>query len=166
MENLIILSDEGKAILKFAIHINAIHFLCYRHLIEKMGAFTPIAGVTRRLLFIQSLKLYEDALLQALSDVNALIQNKLVSEAAVNKFIKIFGFELKDNVIYKGEATNHKNGLWVRSPFGVSTCSNHIERLHRTLNKATKGIRPKVNRLNQIFLKLTKYYDNFSKKIS
>ena len=144
--------------------MNSTQFLCYRHLIEKVGAHTPIGAITRRLLFIQSLDRYEDSLPQPLSDVNTLIANKMVSESAINKFIEIFGFEFKNGMVLQGESTNHKNALWMRSPFGVSTCSNHVERLHLSLNNATKNFKSKVMRLNQILIKLTKYYDNYSKR--
>ena len=163
LKDLIILSDEGKAIEKFVNNLNdATHFFCFRHLIEKLGSFTPIASIARRLLFKNTLDLYEAALCQAISDVNVLIENKQVTNDAVLKFIQIFGLEMHDGKVIQGKTTNHKNGLWCRAPFGVSTCSNHIERLHRTLNESTQKSRSIAKKFFIVITQLKSYYSNYS----
>ena len=161
-----ILSDEGNAISKFInLHdMEEIHFYCFRHLIEKVGSFTPIAAVTRRLLFIPTLDQYIASLPQAISDVNEFIKNNLVTSNGIQKFINIFNLNFNNNQIYQNDIIDHKNGLWRRAPYGISSCSNHIERLHRTLNEATAGSYSITKKHSIVISEITKYYSNYSEK--
>lgn len=158
-----ILSDEGLAIAKFVEINEASQFLCYRHLIESVGSCSPIGAITKRLLFMPTLVEFETALPQALSDVNELIKNNMVTKKGLLKFIKIFELSLNnDQIVIQSNGSIYKNGLWWRSPFGISTCSNHIERLHLTMNNATKSIRNLSKRLNIVITELYKCYNNYS----
>ena len=77
-----------------------LHFYCFRHLIERVGSFTPISAVTRRLLFIPTLDQYIASLPQAISDVNEFIQNNLVTNNGLQKFASIFNLTIRNNQIY------------------------------------------------------------------
>ena len=102
LKNFPILSDEGNAISKFvSLHgMEQLHFYCFRHLIERVGSFTPISAVTRRLLFIPTLDQYIASLPQAISDVNEFIQNNLVTNNGLQKFASIFNLTIRNNQIY------------------------------------------------------------------
>lgn len=47
-------------------------------------------------------------------------------------------------------------------PFGISTCSNHIERIHRTLNLKTSTFRSLSKRFAETINTINSYYNNYS----
>ena len=158
-----ILSDEGLAIQSFANHYELIHFFCFRHLIEKVGSNSILGEITRRLLFQPSIEGYKNALKQALEDIHQYLLANIVQISQVRKFQKIFlmimfGYNLIP-LTY-----DHKNGIWNRAFYGVSTCSNHIERLHRTLNQKTSNIKKIHLRFNIVISELFNYYNTFEER--
>ena len=159
-----ILSDEGKAIKKFTNNEeNVKHFFCYRHIIEKMGSNSLIGGITRNLLFQTKYEYYKKVLPQAISDINLYFENQLISEKSIKKFVKVFQLSISEKNEIINTEYDHEHGLWNRQQYGVSTCSNHIERLHRTMNTAVKGISCVHLRLSIVISSLEKYCENFEK---
>ena len=162
-QNFRILSDEGKAIIAFAKVKNCPHFFCYRHLIEKVGSSTIIGQKTRRLLFQTKVDYYKFALKQALSDVNYMIDIKIINEKQLNKFVKIFDLKvLNDGHVFSNENINYQHALWNREEFGISTCSNHIERLHRSLNEKVEPKHSISSWLLTVMYHITSLQQSFS----
>ena len=155
-----ILSDEGSAIKLFAQIQGLIQFFCYRHLIEKLGSNSILGEIARFLLFQPTKKHYNKVLPQVISDVNEYISESLVKTAQVEKFRNIFEFKLLDNKLVAVD--DHQHGIWHRMEYGISTCSNHIERLHRTLNEAVSEMRSIYRKLDAVLSKLFDYFNNFS----
>lgn len=157
-----ILSDEGSAIKLFAKIHNIKQFFCYRHLLEKIGSNSVIGEIARLLLFQPTKELYNNILPQAISDINAYLEESIVSKAQVEKFRNIFDLYYFGNHLIS--TSDHQHGLWNRMEDGVSTCSNHIERLHRTLNESVSGIHLIHRKLHIALSKLFDYFYNFEDK--
>ena len=136
-------------------------FLCYRHLLENVGSNSPLGVITRRLLFQPSLEYYFAELNQSISDANCFIENNLVNPTQLKKFINIFNFSISSDNLIQIREFDHPNGLLNRANFGISTCSNHIERLHRTLNQKVSLNQSILTRLSIVFNELHEYYINF-----
>ena len=157
-----ILSDEGKSIKSFVNTTKWKQYFCYRHLIEKIGSNSYLGIITKRLLYQPTLKQFQEELPQSISDVNYLIRNKLVEQKSLNKFMNIFNLKIVDNLIETKYDIDHMNGLWHRQKLGISTCSNHIERLHRTMNEKISPNQSINQRILIVINELRKHYDNFS----
>ena len=136
-----ILSDQGRAIIAAVAEVGAFHFFCFRHLIEKLGGRTILAAMARRLLYLPSQSQYIESLPQTLSDLHALAQNNLIDVTDVVKICDIFDWQYSDGVIIPREDGLFTQAIWFRGPMSVSTCSNHIERLHRTLNESVGDVK-------------------------
>lgn len=162
INNIPILSDEGTAIASFALKRHIDQYYCYRHMIEKIGSNTYIAQIVKRLLFIPKIENYEIELVQAIKEVNNLIKNNEISVKTTNQFIKIFGLNINNNTI-KSYSSNHSNGLWNRQLIGISTCSNHIESLHRALNTLVANTKNINKKTNLVFAKIIEMIDNFER---
>lgn len=161
INNIPILSDEGTAIASFASNRNIDQYLCYRHLIEKIGSRTYIAQIVRRLLFIPTIDKYEIELVQAIAEVNCLIKNNDINYKTAKQFTKIFSLNLDNNNMIQFYSSNHPNGLWNRQLIGISTCSNHIESLHKALNTLTASSKNIYKRTNIVISKLEDMINNF-----
>ena len=85
----------------------------------------------------------------------------MVNQKQLKKFINIFGFDLLDDNIVQIKEYDHPHGLWKREKLGISTCSNQIERLHRTLNEKTNLNQNILQRLSIVIKELHEYYVNF-----
>jgi hypothetical protein len=55
---------------------------------------------------------------------------------------------------------NFEQALWNRAAYGVSTCSNHVERIHRTCNGATKLLRHPLRKLKTVIEVIETRFDN------
>lgn len=155
-----ILSDEGKAIQSFSNNHNLIHFYCYRHLIEKVGSNSILGEITRKLLYQTSIESFNQSLIGFSRDINTYISHSLITIKQVNTFSKIFSLYRFGKYVLP-QTWKYQHGIWNRMNYGVSTCSNHIERLHRTMNESTSNIRSVKNRFNIVIKKLFDYYNNF-----
>lgn len=158
-----ILSDEGKGILAFVKNRNIEQFFCYRHLIEKIGANTYIGQIVKRLLYIPSIDFYEIAIIQAISEVNMLIKSNNISIKAVKQFAKIFGLYINNENMLQLKSSNHRNGLWNRQILGISTCSNHIESLHKQLNSEVLNYKNIYIRTSIVLTHIMNFTINYSK---
>ena len=156
-----ILSDGGNAIRSFADTKKCQQFFCYRHLLENVGSNSALGVVTRRLLFQPSQEHYISELNQSISDANCFLKNNLVNPTQLKKFINIFNFALSSDNLIQVREFDHPHGLWKRANFGISTCSNHIERLHRTLNQKVSLNQSILSRLSIVFSELHEYYIHF-----
>jgi hypothetical protein len=134
------LTDEGKAIHSAVQEFGCIRFSCYRHLIEKMGSNSLLGIITRRLLFLSTPVTYEPKLQESIIEIQELLTNERITLKQVQKFCKIFDLAVNDDGEILITTFDHHNALWVRADHGIATCSNHLERLHRTLNDAVSGL--------------------------
>ena len=166
ISNYAFLSDQGKAIEKFVegYGIKHNHNLCFRQILESLGSGSPVAVLARRLLFKCTMQDYEAALPQTLCDLLCLKNNNMITDQQIEKFLKIFNFQFENGEIVQLSNTTYINSLWYRVPYGISTCSNHLERLHRTLNFLTTKEKNIHQRLYIILQELFNYFYNFPKK--
>jgi hypothetical protein len=141
-----ILTDMGTGLAAYAREAgHPHHFLCYRHILENIGSGTWVAEIARRLLFTSSEAEYESLVYDAFADVNALLQKGMTDKGSVDRFRATFG-----NTAETSLATFRPQALWIRAIWGVTTCSNHIERLHRELNSAVENMQSLFHRLGCI----------------
>ena len=158
-----VLSDQGTAIISYCKSKNINQYFCYRHLIEKLGSGSLIGIFAKNLLFSPTIEIYEIKLIQYISDINLFIEKGIITEKQIKKFVQIFELEFSNGIITQSNTTDFQNALWNRSLLGISTCSNHIERLHRTLNEKTSGKRSIIERLFICINEINNYYINFEK---
>jgi hypothetical protein len=149
-----ILSDEGTALKAFCESRNFIQFHCYRHLLESFGSSSFVGLIVQRLLFTSSLEEYEAELPQAFADLHEIDQRNQISIAQRNKLERLFNWTYDSSVMEfrprDPENIDFAQALWNRSEYRVSTCSNHVERLHRTCNEAARTCLTLVHRLQQV----------------
>jgi hypothetical protein len=143
------LSDHGKGLMTFVESINGRHYFCYRHLIEAVGSSTFASLILRRLLFTSSFEEYQREVPQAISDLESLRGLNQLTDNQVRQFCDLFNWEF-DGVKFtiKDNDPNHLyQNLWNRCDEGISTCSNHAERINRVCNKDTKYIQRFISKL-------------------
>ena len=151
------LSDDHMALHSYGTANHIKQFLCHRHIIERHGANSMIAICVRILLDTYS----DEEFLKQLQLTNQIIQirfQKLTSGResfldAIKKYASFSGQTAKvvENMIVFTQLPGYKQeiekwGLWYRK--GVSSCSNHAESFHRTLNAMirTRGGKPHFDR--------------------
>jgi hypothetical protein len=150
-----LLSDEGGALKAFGLRF-AKHFICFRHFLEKLGSRTVLAVLARSLLFTTTPLEFERMLHQTVADLNELLRQDVSkvkpTVEGLKAFCKFFGLvKNEEGEIIIGEPDKFsEQALWTRGPCGVTTCSNHIERLHLEGNKAVRGIRSIVKRCHKL----------------
>jgi hypothetical protein len=154
-----ILSDEGSGLASYASSMKVPHFLCHRHILEGLGSGTYIASLANRLLRAGTPAVYLSRAEQVYSDLNCLIKRKLLKKKspALRKFYDLFGRDPKSVTKFQPQA------MWTRNNYGVSTCSNHVERLHRQLNAAIKGLRNFARRLAIVIATLSQRFESASR---
>jgi hypothetical protein len=152
------LTDQHKALK--AVCGNGIHFLCYRHLIENFGSNSPFGQIVRRLAFSST---PEEFIYQAeisMRDLRALESRAPLDQQKLRRLFKRFGTGNSwDNWAFSVESWDNQS-LWKRAEYGVATCSNHIEGLHRAVNDIIKLTLPLINRLQKLIELLNNRYDS------
>jgi hypothetical protein len=144
------LTDEGRG-LKSALHeYGFIRFSCYRHLIEKMGSATILGIITRRLLFTSTQYAYEAKLHESILELGQLINNDIINQKQLKKFCKNFDLTITEDKYIEITTLDHHNALGKRAELGIATCSNHLERLHRTLNDAVSEFQIFIRRFSTV----------------
>jgi hypothetical protein len=143
-----ILSDEGSGLQKYA-RQHPRHFLCYRHILEGFGSATYLSRIVHQLLFSATREEYCSRAPQAYSLLAELQTKGFVTRSATDKFTRLFGEFPAD----PSRAGDHfgPQAMWTRNECGASTCSNHIERLHRQLNEAVENCGSLPHRLAQVW---------------
>jgi hypothetical protein len=155
------LCDEGKAI-KATLDLNGLlRYSCYRHLIEKIGSNTVLGVITRRLLFCSNQQEYIAKVFEAIAEVTLLFQGDQITDKSRRKFVKIFDFEIDENDEIVLTTLDHHNALWLRIPNRIATCSNHIERLHKTLNDAVGSLHMFCRRLSTVLSEILDWPNTF-----
>jgi hypothetical protein len=145
-EDKIFLSDMDTAIKKLIRTLHSTQYICYRHLIESFGSNTLLSIVINCLLFTSSEQELELELPQALSDLNHLLhidgRNDEIQQYQIAKIVEYFPIQFSDDKFERDftKSLTFDQSLWKRSVNHVSSCSNHIERLHRTLKAKTAKI--------------------------
>jgi hypothetical protein len=156
------LTDEGKAIISALHEFEFIRHSCYRHLIEKMGSATILGIITRRLLFCSTQDAYEAKLPETLLELQNLITDGTITPKQLNKLCKIFDFNVTENGEVVPETLDYHDALWNRAKFVIATCSNHLERLHRTLNDSVSGIESFSRRFSIVLQIIQEWPNTFS----
>jgi hypothetical protein len=88
---------------------------------------------------------------QAIVDLNQLYIDKYINVKQIKKLCKLFRFQfLNEKFEMVSEDHNFPQALWIRGADGVSTCSNHSERINRTCNAKTKSLQNITDFLYQI----------------
>jgi hypothetical protein len=141
-----VLSDEGKGVMKYSRLYHDFFFFCYVHIIRKYGAGSPLAGLVRRALFCSCEAEYIAMIPQFSNDLLCFLTQGLITQAQSLEMIELLGLTLDKAGLVTG-TTGCKHGLWLRAPFGVSTCNNHAEKFHGTLNGRTNRHYSLVERL-------------------
>jgi hypothetical protein len=125
-----ILSDEGLGLINFGLSgRTGAHFFCYRHLIEKFGARSLLGILAKRILRIRTPEDFQKAHKQAVADLERAFSRNFITAQQRARFLAFIGGL---------DGTEYRHGIWQRSDYGISTCSNHAERFHRTVNKRVK----------------------------
>jgi hypothetical protein len=156
------LTDEGTGLKSALKQFNLTRHSCFRHLIEKMGSNSVMGTITRRLLFCSTQAAYASKMYEAIFEVRQLFEKDEIKENQVKTFCKIFDLELDNDEFIVLTQLDHHNALWLRANQGIATCSNHLERLHRTLNQAVSPIRLFSRRLHTVFTILLEWPTKFS----
>jgi hypothetical protein len=162
-----VLSDEGAAIGAFCHNWpkskggqELVHFHCHRHLIEKFGSGTPLALLVRDVLFCPSQEIWLAMVPGLKLDVQSLLDRKDITEDQAKKFWEFVGYP-------GGEVTNCAPDcpdiLWNRADRRVSTCSNHAERFHRSVNARIHGNFGPQKRLEAIRDLMDERYEAYKK---
>jgi hypothetical protein len=130
-----VLSDEGAAIKAYAKLYHQKHFFCFCHLLRKFGAGTPACNIAKRALFCSTEEEFLSERIQLTADLVVHLEMNLISRESYDDLCEFLGFiQDPDGNIFGYR--DFKHGLWLRAEYGVSTCDNHAERFHRTLNTA------------------------------
>jgi hypothetical protein len=147
-----VLSDEGSGLKSFCLTYQLEQFNCYRHLIESFGSSTFVAIIVQRLLFTSSIGEYHEELPQALSDLKEIHGRGKITEQQNRKLCTLFLFQFSNDqfVPIDPDRPDFPQALWNRTNSGVSTFSNHVERIHRSCNKVTRNFSNLVRRIEQV----------------
>ena len=151
-----VLSDEGSALKRFCKDNNLVQKFCYRHLINKFGANTPLGGLVKGLLFCKSKEEFEtmwDTLKTAITkELNE------TSELHRKQFLKLFPCEYDEGLkLYINPQSTQ--AMWLR--YGVPTCTNHAESAHSHLNQAAHSCKLYKKRLEIILDYIQNRLKNF-----
>jgi hypothetical protein len=155
------LTDEGTSIYSALHHFSCTRYSCYRHLIEKMGSATILGIITRRLLFTSTRIVYEAKLRESLLEIQQLWNTEIITKEQVQKICNIFDLVLNPNGEIQTTTLDHHNTLWKRAQYGIATCSNHIERLPRTLNDAVAGYELFPRQFSEVIQIILDWPDSF-----
>jgi hypothetical protein len=160
-EGKIFLSDMGTGLKKFYKDFKIKYFYCYRHILERLGQNTFAALIVRKLLFTSVLSEFQYYFPQARSDLNYMYRKHQLTQKQILFIQKLFNLNLSDGEFTpKMDPIDFTQALWNRAGFGVSTCSNHIERMHRTCNAATKLLKDPLQKLKAIILQIDLRFEN------
>jgi hypothetical protein len=151
------LTDQHKA-LKTAC-AGSTHFICLRHLIENFGARSFIGQIVRRLAFSTTPTEFLYQAHVSVQDIIALQERGALNEKHVKKLFKRFGTLGPGDQMNFSLDTWNDQAIWTRATRGVSTCSNHIEGFHRSLNEATSRHVMLTRRLYKVLKCIQKRYE-------
>jgi hypothetical protein len=146
------LSDQGKQLIGFVKSIEGNHHFCYRHILENLGSDSFAAIIVQRMLWCSTLEEYSNLLPQAFADLHQLVIADAITPNQVSIITALFEFDFHDSYFIPQDQFNisYPQALWSRKEKGISTCSNHVERLHRTINAKTKRINDRVTCIGEI----------------
>ena len=97
-------------------------------------------------------------------NINELIKNNELSDKKIKQISRIFELSIENHLLEIPLICDHKNGLWRRQKFGISTCSNHVESLHKTMNVQVYNISNIHRRFDIVLTKLFDIYSEFPQK--
>jgi hypothetical protein len=93
-------------------------------------------------------------------DLTALLSERKITRDQLDRFLECFG--LGDTHGYVGLQSHcwANQSLWMGATFGVATCSNHAEGLHRAINKSVSDYRLPIRRLAELIACVDAKYQN------
>ena len=144
------LADEGVAIASSANEHNIKLYKCFRHLIEKFGASSEIGKIIRQLLFSKSEDHFKTNWNDFKDQVLSICDEK--HQTTKEKFEKLFNCDLSNP---DTQPSLGDQSLWMRAKDHVSTCSNHLESIHKQANAATRDCRAFRTKLKAVLEILT-----------
>jgi hypothetical protein len=156
-----VLSDEGSALKAYARAHHEKHFFCFCHLLRKFGAGTPACNIAKRALFCSTEAEFLAQIPQLIADLAVHLEKHLISPQAYSDLSDFLGF-VRDA---DGKITGYGSfvhGLWLRSEYGVSTCDNHAERFHRTLNAPCDTRTALPDRIRQLVTAIQAKFDSYT----
>jgi hypothetical protein len=149
IDSLPILSDEGGGVKAYANAHHNPHFYCYCHILRKLGAGKPACLIARRALFCSTKEEFKEESRQLAADLLALRQSELITQELFLSLCEFLALKTDGVAIdVPADPDKFEHGIWNRAPYGVSTCDNHAERFHRTLNSACDTRKPLPRRLH------------------
>jgi hypothetical protein len=155
------LSDQGKGLKRFVQMVDGIHFFCYRHILENIGASSLTVIIVRRHLFTSCLDEFKSEYQQAIADLHSLWTRGLLTQKQIHQIEKLFLWHFDGETFTVNEADlTFPQALWVRQALGVTTCSNHEERINRTCNSRTHPFLNLVRRLHEMFIIVQERFDS------
>jgi hypothetical protein len=156
-----VITDQGKALKSILKSNTRHHFLCFRHLIERIGSNSILGIITRRLLFTSSKEEFKDKIYEAMTELRLLLTNEIITHDQLKKFFKIFNVPL--NLQDKDDLSDDvfPQAIWNRTPFGVGTTTNHGERFHLTIELAQRNLKSFLSKLTKIILTLKEVPSTF-----
>ena len=159
-----VLSDQGSALISFVKKHNLIHFLCIRHIINKMGSSSILSSIAGSLLFSQN---PEEFMFTWSTSKHQIIKELQNSEPKrIRQFTSLFCAEFNKDTseLSDPDVDNLTQNLWIRAQYGVPTCSNHSESTHALLNKQSKGMKNFPKRINVALIHIEQRLVNFRKR--
>jgi hypothetical protein len=133
-----VLSDHGGGLVSFCNARTLSQFFCFRHLIESFGSASALGGIVNELLYLPTQEMFNKVLEQTKRNVAFLFEQATITQPQFTQFQEFLG---------NGD---FKHGLWRRCASGISTCSNHIESFHHSVNQETRGNLSLVSRLHRL----------------
>jgi hypothetical protein len=113
----------------------------------------------RRVLFFPTEQYFREALEQVLADESQLLAMGNVDSIQHKKFLKFMGWK---GGVQVGPPM-FKHGLWHRTKDGISTCSNHCERFHRSVNARVTDRMTVLEKFRVIHQEICKRHASFGK---
>jgi hypothetical protein len=136
-----VLSDMGGGLIAFARDKHVPQYFCYRHIIEKFGSSSLLGILASTVLRYATKDGFMAYFPQLCRELNALVKAGTIASSKRDEFLHFLD-PAGDNTF--------PHGLWHRIPRGISTCSNHAERFHETVNRVVHGNQGLVCRLRHI----------------
>ena len=168
-----VLSDLGVAIKSFCEKRKITQYYCHRHLIERLGARSPMIPIINSLIKCDCEESLNINLISCSTLILKLIEIRY-SRKNIEEGLNRIGFSFIDGsiVLYNSDLFNSMS-LIQRKKFGIPTTTNHVEASHGHLNSITPRrncIFSVVNRVASFIIRKTNnflkcHHKNVKKKL-
>jgi hypothetical protein len=93
-------------------------------------------------------------------DLTSLLSEGKITRDQLDRFFECFGLGDTNGHVGLQSHCWENQSMWMRATFGVATCSNHIEGLHRAINKSVSDYRLPIRRLAELTTCVDAKYHN------